>query len=128
MGRLYAPVPGLLRPGTLGACAPCTALSHNRVRTSSGPCATQGETPKESAAPRLRELTGGNSPHYTYQPTKTKTDRVLVKYILFSTRLRHTTHNLSNNPSSKECHSWNEETQLFAFPVARWLSNAAESI
>src|ERR1700691_1384516 len=78
------------RPGTLGALAPCTALSHNRVRTSSGPCATQGETPKESAAPCLRELTGGNSPHYTYQPTKTKTDRVLVKYFLFSTCLRNT--------------------------------------
>jgi predicted HTH transcriptional regulator len=32
MGRLYAPVLGLPRPGTFGACAPCTALSHNRVR------------------------------------------------------------------------------------------------
>src|SRR6202451_3241706 len=32
MGRLYAPVPGLPRPGTFGACAPCTALSHNCLR------------------------------------------------------------------------------------------------
>src|ERR1700691_1981090 len=31
-GTLYAPVPGLPRPGTFGACPPCTALSHNRVR------------------------------------------------------------------------------------------------
>src|SRR5271170_4243647 len=63
MGRLYAPVPGLPRPGTFGACAPCTALSHNRVRPLSGPYATQSETPKESVAPCPRELTGENSPH-----------------------------------------------------------------
>src|ERR1700677_42973 len=30
---------------------------------SSGPYATQSETPKESVAPCLRELTGENSPH-----------------------------------------------------------------
>jgi hypothetical protein len=39
------------RPGTLGAFAPSTALSHNRVRPSCGPFATQSETPKESVAP-----------------------------------------------------------------------------
>jgi hypothetical protein len=35
----------------------------------------------ESVAPCARELTGENSPHYTYQPAKMKTDRVLVKYL-----------------------------------------------
>src|SRR5713101_296751 len=58
------------RPGTLGAFAPCTALSHNRVRPSSGPYATQSETPKESVAPCPRELTGENSPHI-YRGEKT---------------------------------------------------------
>jgi hypothetical protein len=47
---------------------------------SSRPYATQSETPKESVAPYPRELTGENSPLYTYQPTKKKTDRVLAKY------------------------------------------------
>src|ERR1700674_4147257 len=70
MGRLYAPVPGLPRPGTFGACAPCTASSHNRVRPPSGPYATQSETPKESVAPCPRELTGENSPHI-YRGEKT---------------------------------------------------------
>jgi hypothetical protein len=87
MGLLYAPVPGRLRPGTFRAFAPCTALSHNRVRPCCGPYATQSETPKESAALCPRELTGENSPHYTNQPTKTKTDRVLVKYFFAGTRL-----------------------------------------
>src|SRR5271170_7675125 len=45
-----------------------------------GPYATQSETPKESVAPCPRELTGENSPLYTYQPTKMKTDRVPAKY------------------------------------------------
>ena len=81
MGRLYASGAWTSpRPGTLGAFAPSTALSHNRVRPLCGPYATQSETPKESVAPCPRELTGENSPLYTYQPTKMKTDRVLVKY------------------------------------------------
>ena len=81
MGRLYAPGPGL---------PPVQAhLEHSlhvqRCPTiasvpSSGPYATQSETPKDSVAPCPRELTGENSPHNTNQPTKRKTDRVLVKY------------------------------------------------
>src|ERR1700675_1478480 len=71
MRQLYAPVPGLPRPGTFGACAPSTALSHNRVRPPSGPYATQSETPKESVAPCPRELTGENSPHL-YRGEKTE--------------------------------------------------------
>jgi hypothetical protein len=55
---------------------------------SSGPYATQSETPKESVAPCPRELTGENSPLYTYQPTKMKTDRVLVKYFCIGTLLQ----------------------------------------
>src|ERR1700685_2458727 len=58
MGRLYAPVPGLPRPGTFGACAPCTALSHNRVRP-----LWRAVRNTERNAPCLRELTGENSPH-----------------------------------------------------------------
>jgi len=38
---------------------------------SSGPYATQSETPKESVAPCLRELTGENSPHL-YRGEKTE--------------------------------------------------------
>ena len=55
---------------------------------SSGPYATQSETPKESVAPCPRELTCENSPLYTYQPTKMKTDRVLVKYFCIGTLLQ----------------------------------------
>ena len=53
-----------------------------------GPFATQSETPKESVALCPRELTGENSPLYTYQPTKMKTDRVLVKYFCIGTLLQ----------------------------------------
>jgi hypothetical protein len=35
---------------------------------------------------------------------------------------------LANNQSSKECHSWKEETKLFGCPVAGCLGNAAESL
>jgi hypothetical protein len=54
---------------------------------SSRPYATQSETPKESVLPCPRELTGENSPLYTYQPTKKKTDRVLAKYFSTGTRI-----------------------------------------
>ena len=81
-------VPDFSGPGTLGAFAPSTALSHNRVRTCCGPFATQSETPEESVAPCSRESTGENSPLYTYQPTRMKTDRVLVKYFRISTMLQ----------------------------------------
>ena len=89
MGRLYASGAGLPPvQAHLERFAPSTALSHNRVRPSSGPFATQSETPKESVAPCPRELTGENSPLYTYQPTKMKTDRVLVKYFCIGTLLQ----------------------------------------
>lgn len=45
------------------------------------------QTPKESVAPCPQELTGENSPLYTNQPAKTKTDRVLVEYFFASTPL-----------------------------------------
>jgi hypothetical protein len=41
--------------------------------------ATRCEPPKESVSSCSRELTGENSPLYAHQPTKKKTDRVLVK-------------------------------------------------
>ena len=37
---------------------------------------------------RFAGVTGGNSPLYTNQPRKTKTDRVLAKYSLVSTYLQ----------------------------------------
>jgi hypothetical protein len=89
MGRLYASGAGLPPvQAHLERFAPSTALSHNRVRPFSGPFATQSEAPKESVAPCPRELTGENSPLYTYQPTKMKTDRVLVKYFCIGTLLQ----------------------------------------
>jgi hypothetical protein len=45
------------------------------------------QTPKESVAPCPRELTGENSPLYTNQPAKMKTDRVPVEYFFASTPL-----------------------------------------
>ena len=66
-------------------------MSHNRVRPSCGPYATQSETPKESVRPCPRELTGENSPHYTYQPTKMKTDRVPAEYFFASTEMQQST-------------------------------------
>jgi hypothetical protein len=47
-------------------------------------------TPMESVAPCPRELTGENSPLYTNQPAKMKTDRVLVKYFLLVPTSRRT--------------------------------------
>jgi hypothetical protein len=89
MGRLYAPGPGL---------PPVQAHLERSLRVQrcptiasvpiSGPYATQSETPKESVAPCPRELTGENSPLYTYQPAKMKTDRVLVKYFFAGTFLQ----------------------------------------
>ena len=46
----------------------------------SRPYAIQSERPMGSVEFCPRELTGENSPLYTYQPTKNKTDRVLEKY------------------------------------------------
>jgi hypothetical protein len=65
---------------------------------SSGSYATQSETPKESVAPCPRELTGENSPHYTNQPAKIKTDRVLSKYFLLVPACVTNAYSLSNNP------------------------------
>jgi hypothetical protein len=68
------------RPGTIGALAPSTALSPNRVRpllraARDAKRATDGIGCALSAG-----VTGENSPHHTNQPRKMKTDRVLVKY------------------------------------------------
>ena len=72
----------LPHPGTLGAFTPCTALSHNRVRPLWRAAHDTERNTKESGTPCPRESTGENSPLYTDQPAKTKTDRVLVKYLL----------------------------------------------
>ena len=116
------------RPGTLGAFAPSTALSHNRVRPLCGPYATQSETPKESVAPCPRELTGENSPHYTYQPAKMKTDRVLVKYFCRWYCCGNRCPRSAQIDSPKGCDSWKEEIELFGCSVVRCLGNAAESV
>lgn len=105
------------RPGTLRAFAPSTALFHNRVRPSCGPFATQSETPKESIAPCPRELTGENSPLYTYQPTKMKTDRVLVKYFCNWNVVAMNAYKLLRSSLSKRCDSWKEEIELFGCSV-----------
>src|ERR1700723_2976739 len=78
--------PGLPRPGTLGACARCTPCSHKRVR----PLWRAAHDTERSTKECPRELTGENSPLYTNQPAKTKTDRVLVKYFLLVPTCRRT--------------------------------------
>ena len=100
-------------------------MSHNRVRPSCGPYATQSETPKESVRPCPRELTGENSPHYTYQPTKMKTDRVPAEYFFASTEMHR--HAL-DNWRSQEQDSWDEEIELLGSSVVRCLGNAAEAV
>jgi len=53
---------------------------------SSGPYATQSETPKESVAPCPRELTGENSPHL-YRGEKTEKPHLKNAIFLFFTLL-----------------------------------------
>ena len=87
-GRLHGPVPGLPpSTNTWSVRSPCTALSHNRVRPLWRAARDAERNTKESVTPCPRGLTGENSPLYTNQPAKTKTDRVPVKYILASTPL-----------------------------------------
>ncbi len=76
-----------LRPATLGAFAPGTALSHHRVRPLPWAVRDSERNIEESVAPCPRELTGENSPLYTYQPTEMKTDRVPAKYFVAGTRM-----------------------------------------
>jgi hypothetical protein len=88
MGRLYAPGPGLppvqaqLERSLLVQRCPIIASVPFR-----GSYATQSRTSKESVVPCPRELTGENSPLYTYQPTEMKTDRVPAKYFVAGTRM-----------------------------------------
>jgi hypothetical protein len=75
-----------------------------------------------------RELTGENSPLYTYQPTKMKTDRVPVKYFFLVLSVKTNARSLSKVRRPKGCHSRTKEIQLFGCSVARCLGNAAESV
>jgi hypothetical protein len=64
---------------------PGTALSHNRVRPrSAGRTGNRAKHRRNRLIPSAG-VTGENSPLYTNQPAKMKTDRVPVKYILAST-------------------------------------------
>jgi hypothetical protein len=60
--------------------APSTALSHNRVRPLQQAVRDTERNTEGIGAALSAGVTGENSPLYTYQPTKKKTDRVLVKY------------------------------------------------
>jgi len=66
-------------------------------------------------------VTGGNSPHYTNQPRKTKTDRVPVKYLFFSTLLAALRRNRN------QFHSRPEQVQLLRNPRARLLRDTTQS-
>jgi hypothetical protein len=77
------------------------------------------QTPMESVAPCPQELTGENSPLYTNQPAKTKTDRVLVKYFLLVPHLRdnnlncgerqnHSDGGCSDSPRSQNQHGYGD--------------------
>jgi hypothetical protein len=64
-----------------------TALSHNRVRPRLRAVRDTEELTKGIGDALSAGVTGGNSPLYTNQPGKWKTDRVLAKYSLVSTYL-----------------------------------------
>ena len=66
-------------------------------------------------------VTGGNSPHHTNQPRKTKTDRVPVKYLFFSTLLAALRRNRNQFCSRPE------QVQLLWNPRARLLSDTTQS-
>jgi hypothetical protein len=65
-----------------------TALSHNRVRPLLRAVRDTEQITKGIGDALSAGVTGGNSPLYTNQPRKTKTDRVLAKYSLVSTYLQ----------------------------------------
>ena len=80
-GRLYAPGAGLPPvQAHLERFAPSTALSHNRVRPLQQAVRDTERNTEGIGAALSAGVTGENSPLYTYQPTKKKTDRVLMKY------------------------------------------------
>src|ERR1700674_834734 len=115
------------RPATLGAFAPSTALSHNRVRPCCGPCATQSETPKESVAPCPRELTGKNSPLYlsaNENENRPGTSEIFLYWYVVAMNA----YKLLRGSRSKRCDSWNKEIELFGCSAVRCLGNAAKSI
>jgi hypothetical protein len=68
------------RPGTIGALAPSTALSPNRVRPLLRAARDAKRITDGIDCALCAGVTGENSPHHTNQPRKMKTDRVLVKY------------------------------------------------
>jgi hypothetical protein len=65
-----------------------TALSHNRGRPLLRAVRDTEQITKGIGDALSAGVTGGNSPLYTNQPRKTKTDRVLAKYSLVSTYLQ----------------------------------------
>ena len=89
---------------------------------------TPSQTPEGIGDALSAGVTGENSPLFTNQPAKMKTDRVLVKYFFAGTTwLRHTNASSpSSNPRLKECDSWMEQIKLLGRPVARCLANAAK--
>jgi hypothetical protein len=89
---------------------------------------TPSQTPEGIGDALSAGVTGENSPLFTNQPAKMKTDRVLVKYFFAGTTwLRHTNASSpSSNPRLKECDSWMEQIKLLGCPVARCLANAAK--
>jgi hypothetical protein len=101
------------RPGALGAFAPCTAWSHNRVRPLMWAVRDTEQNTEGISGTLSAGVTGENSPHYTNQPTKMKTDRVLVKYFLRRTQSVGNTHMRSNHGCSEASDSMGEEIQLF---------------
>jgi hypothetical protein len=88
---------------------------------SSRPYATQSEAPKESVAPCARELTGENSPHYTNQPRKRRTDRVPLKYLFFSTAFA------ASQGDRNQLRSRPKQVQLLRSSRARLLGDATQS-
>jgi hypothetical protein len=79
--RLFAPVPGLPpRPGTLGAFAPSTALSPNRLRPTVRAVRDTERTADGIGRALSAGVAGENSPHTTNQPRKKKTDRARTEY------------------------------------------------
>jgi hypothetical protein len=69
---------------------------------------------------RFAGVTGGNSPHYTNQPQKLRTDRVPVKYLFFSTQLT------GRRPNRKQFCSPSKQVQLLRDPRAWRLGNATQ--
>jgi hypothetical protein len=119
--RLFAPVPGLsLRPGTLGAFAPSTALSPNRVRPTLRAVRDTERTTDGIGRALSAGVTGENSPHTANQPQKIKTDRPRQNIFL--------------RPPERagffpqKAVSWAEQLQLFRCWTRRFSGDAAKPV